>query len=193
MADDAAAIQDRKQAMRSSVMARRAMMSQAERESAAMLLAAHCRVRWSTVTTVATYLALRTEPPTDPLIDHYIHHGVTVLLPIVDGGTLDWATYDASRSVTAGPLGFREPIGPRLGTAAIASADLILVPSLAVDAKGNRLGRGQGYYDRALADATAPVVAVIYDHEFVADVPCEPHDRHVDGVLRPSGFLPIPS
>lgn len=167
-------------------------MTQGDREAAAMLLAAHCRVRWSAVKTVACYLTLATEPPTDPLIDHYIHHEVRVLVPIVEGNTLDWASYDASRKVTAGPLGFREPVGPRLGAAALASADLILVPTLAVDPKGNRLGRGRGYYDRALADATAPAIAVIFDHELVPDVPCEPHDRQVDGVLRPSGYVSLP-
>jgi 5-formyltetrahydrofolate cyclo-ligase len=191
VADGAVAIQDRKQALRSSILAQRSVMSDVDRETAAVMLAAHCRVRWTTLTTVATYLTMTTEPPTGPLVDHFVHHGITVLVPIVDGENLDWAPYDGTRKVVAGPLGFREPIGSRLGAAAITSADLVLVPTLAVDRHGNRLGRGRGYYDRVLAEITAPIVAVVYDHEFVAEVPSEAHDRRVDGVLRPAGFVSV--
>ena len=141
--DGAAVIQDRKRALRSAVLAQRAAMSETEREKAAVMLAAHCRLRWTTVTIVAAYLAMATEPPTAPLVDHFVQHGADVLVPIVDGETLDWAPYDATRPVIASPLGFREPIGPRRGSDAIATADLILVPTLAVDTRGNRLGRGR--------------------------------------------------
>ena len=191
MADGAAAIQDRKQALRSSVLAQRAAMSDTDRETAAMMLAAHCRVRWTTARTVATYLSMTTEPPTGPLVDHFVQHDIQVLVPIVHGETLDWANYDENRQVRAGPAGFREPIGSRLGAGAVTTADLVLVPALAVDSMGNRLGRGRGYYDRALTGVTAAVVAVIYDHEFVAEVPSEAHDRPVDGVLRPAGFVSL--
>jgi len=166
-------------------------MSEAERETAAMMLGAHCRIQWTTVRTVATYLSMTTEPPTRPLIDHFVHHGVDVIVPIVAGEALDWATYDDTRTIAAGPLGFREPIGARLGTAAVEKADLVLVPALAVDRHGNRLGRGKGFYDRALATVTAPVVAVVYDHEYVDAVPAEAHDRRVDAVLRPAGFVSL--
>jgi 5-formyltetrahydrofolate cyclo-ligase len=64
---------------------------------------------------------------------------------------------------------------------------MVLVPALAVDRAGNRLGRGAGYYDRALTKTRAQVVAVIYDDELVDAVPHEPHDRLVDAALRPSG------
>jgi 5-formyltetrahydrofolate cyclo-ligase len=64
---------------------------------------------------------------------------------------------------------------------------MLLVPALAVDRAGNRLGRGGGYYDRALSGIRAQVVAVIYDDELVDAVPHEPHDRLVDATLRPLG------
>jgi 5-formyltetrahydrofolate cyclo-ligase len=70
----------------------------------------------------------------------------------------------------------------------VRDADVVLVPALAVDRDGHRLGRGRGYYDRALESVTAPVVAVVYDDDVIDDVPIEPHDRCVDGRLTPSGY-----
>jgi 5-formyltetrahydrofolate cyclo-ligase len=70
----------------------------------------------------------------------------------------------------------------------LAAASVVVVPALSVDRDGNRLGRGRGYYDRALSDIKAPVVAVVYDDELIDVVPAEPHDRRVDAVLRPRGL-----
>ena len=81
----------------------------------------------------------------------------------------------------------REPPGPRLGPEAIASAEIVLVPALAVDATGTRLGRGGGSYDRALARVRpeVPVIALLYPGELVPLLPAEPHDRPVTAVLTP--------
>jgi 5-formyltetrahydrofolate cyclo-ligase len=76
-----------------------------------------------------------------------------------------------------------EPSGPRLGPAAVADAHLVVVPALAVDRTGTRLGRGGGSYDRALARVRAPSVALLYAGELVDALPAEPHDRRVSGVL----------
>uniref|UniRef100_UPI0030EF2491 5-formyltetrahydrofolate cyclo-ligase n=1 Tax=Aquipuribacter hungaricus TaxID=545624 RepID=UPI0030EF2491 len=101
----------------------------------------------------------------------------------------------------AGQTPDRGPGGPRLGTAAVASCDLVLVPALAVDRAGTRLGQGGGSYDRALARAhTAPgrrpgeggplVLAVVHDDEVLDDLlPREPHDVAVHGALTPSGVV----
>jgi 5-formyltetrahydrofolate cyclo-ligase len=81
-----------------------------------------------------------------------------------------------------------EPPGARLGPSAVADADVVLVPALAVDAHGARLGRGGGSYDRALA-RVAPgraVVALLYDGEVHLTVPSEPHDRPVTMAVTPT-------
>ena len=88
-----------------------------------------------------------------------------------------------------GRFGLLEPAGPRLGPGALAAADVVVVPALAVDRRGARLGRGRGYYDRALAHARpgAVLVAVVFDDELVDALPAEPHDRRVSAVVTPSG------
>jgi 5-formyltetrahydrofolate cyclo-ligase len=138
----------------------------------------------------AGYVGVGTEPPTGPLLDELRRRGAVVLLPVVrPGGALEWAT--GSADLTAGPLGLSEPAGPYLGQDAVHAAGLVLLPALAVDRAGHRLGRGGGYYDRVLAalPRTTLLVAVVFDDEVLDEVPVEAHDRRVDGALTPSGLL----
>ena len=93
----------------------------------------------------------------------------------------------ATIAAFVGVLG--EPAGPPLGRDAIGAADLVLVPALAVDEAGRRLGQGGGSYDRALPRTTAPVVAVVFGDEVLDTIPAERHDRPVDGVLTPEHGL----
>jgi len=115
--------------------------------------------------------------------------GARVLLPVTprDGRELAWAV-DTGR-LAPGRYGLLEPRGPRLGATAVGTADVVVVPALAVARDGIRLGRGGGYYDRALQHARpdAVVVALLFDDEFVDELPAEPHDRPVTAVVTPSG------
>ncbi|NYF56764.1 5-formyltetrahydrofolate cyclo-ligase [Micromonospora purpureochromogenes] len=115
-----------------------------------------------------------------------------LLLPVLrDDLDLDWAAYDGPDSLVAAGRGMREPAGPRLGRAAISEAELVVVPALAVDHRGLRLGRGGGSYDRALARVPGRVliVALLHDGELVEALPAQPHDRPVHAVITPSGGL----
>ena len=106
------------------------------------------------------------------------------MLPISkQDGTLTWVLFDGQTE--PGIFGFPEPVGE---TSSIADVDLIFVPALAVDKSGERLGKGKGYYDRALAapETVAPVVAIVFDEEFVESIPTEDHDHPVDAVVTPS-------
>lgn len=80
---------------------------------------------------------------------------------------------------------------------ALHEAEIVLLPALAVDEDGVRLGQGGGWYDRALAAFAegTPVVAAVFDEEVFpgGTLPLEPHDRMVDAVITPSGFLPLPT
>ncbi|MCA1711851.1 MAG: 5-formyltetrahydrofolate cyclo-ligase, partial [Actinobacteria bacterium] len=110
-----------------------------------------------------------------------------VLLPVLlPDDDLDWAV---GRDLRPGPRGLLEPVGPRLGVAAISSCDLVLVPALAVDVAGTRLGRGGGSYDRALRRATGRTIALLHDGELVERLPADPHDVPVTAAVTPSGGL----
>ncbi|MGW5672965.1 5-formyltetrahydrofolate cyclo-ligase [Micromonospora sp. NPDC003776] len=118
--------------------------------------------------------------------------GAELLLPVLRQDLdLDWAGYAGPGSLRAAGRGLREPDGPRLGPTAIATATLVVVPALAVDRRGIRLGRGGGSYDRALArvPATTVTVALLHDGELLAAVPGEPHDLPVRAVITPADGL----
>ncbi|MFB8238822.1 5-formyltetrahydrofolate cyclo-ligase [Kitasatospora purpeofusca] len=143
--------------------------------------------------TVAAYVSVGAEPGTRPLLDALRARGLRVLLPVLlADNDLDWAEYTGPAGLAPAGRGLLEPVGERLGPEAVAGAGLVLLPGLAVDRRGLRLGRGGGSYDRVLARleraGARPVLAVLlYEHELLERVPAEPHDRPVDLALTPSG------
>jgi len=181
--------------LRDEVLAGRRRRDSGELENAGAALAAHVAAEplFARARTVAVYLSMPTEPPTGPLIDALLAGGREVLVPVVaDHNRLDWVALTAGTAPITSELGIPEPEGPRLGGDALARCDVVLVPALAADHAGHRLGRGAGYYDRALADVAVPVVAVVFTDELLADVPIEDHDVAVDAVLTPSGLFRVP-
>ena len=139
--------------------------------------------------TVAAYWSIGAEPDTHGLLFGLWKRGSYVLLPVLlPDGDLDWASYEGPDSLRPGPRGLLEPVEALRGVSAVSSADLVLVPALAVDRSGLRLGRGGGSYDRALArvGAQVPTIALLYDPELVPVVPAGPHDQRVRMVARPS-------
>lgn len=191
------AISGAKEALRARVLAARRAAGEDLRRSAALratgcltafpdLVAARC---------VAAYFSIGTEPSTAELLADLRSRDVRVMLPVLRADLdLDWAIYDESRPVTQGARGLWTPDGPLLGVDAVAEADVVVVPALAVGRDGTRLGRGGGSYDRALARVPAgrPVATLLYDGELLPAVPAEPHDRPVDVVALPSGLHRLP-
>lgn len=149
--------------------------------------------------TVAAYVSVGTEPGTRALLDALRAAGKRVLLPLLlPDNDLDWAAYEGPGSLAEaahpGKMRLLEPTGPALGPEAVTQADAVLLPGLAVDARGMRLGRGGGSYDRVLerlerAGAHPALVVLLYDDEVVARVPEEPHDHPVQAVATPSGVV----
>ena len=138
--------------------------------------------------TVAAYYSVGAEPDTRGLVYALWKRGTYVLLPLLlPDGDLDWASYEGPDSLVPGPRGLAEPGEPPRGPGAVARADVVLAPALAVDHAGNRLGRGGGSYDRALARVgpLIPVIALLYDDELLGHVPAEPHDTPVRAAVRP--------
>jgi 5-formyltetrahydrofolate cyclo-ligase len=147
--------------------------------------------------TVAAYVSVGSEPGTLALLDALRARGVRVLLPaLMRDNDLDWGEYTGEGSLTrvehGGRTALLEPAGARLGPDAVTAADAVLLPGVAVDARGMRLGRGGGSYDRVLArleraGAHPALVVLLYDTEVVASLPVEAHDRPVHAVVTPSG------
>jgi 5-formyltetrahydrofolate cyclo-ligase len=142
--------------------------------------------------TIAAYYSLSSEPDTHGLVYALWKRGGYVLLPLLrPDADLDWASYEGPDSLRPGPRGLAEPAEPPRGMDAVARADLVLVPALAVDRGGVRLGRGGGSYDRALARVAPgiPTIALLYDGELLDEVPADDHDQRVRLVARPSAGI----
>jgi 5-formyltetrahydrofolate cyclo-ligase len=146
--------------------------------------------------TAAVYYSIGSEPGTHGLVYALWKRGTYVLLPVLRPDLdLDWASYEGPDSLRAGPRGLTEPGEPSRGVAAVSQADLVIVPALAVDRRGIRLGRGGGSYDRALAriGPQVPTIAFLYDAELLDEVPAAAHDQRVRLVARPqTGITRLP-
>ncbi|MER5348765.1 5-formyltetrahydrofolate cyclo-ligase [Kitasatospora sp. NPDC002551] len=182
-----------KSALRTRLLSERRELPPEARERAAEALAGHAGELAAAAATVAAYVSVGAEPGTRPLLDALRERGVRVLLPVLMADNdLDWAAYEGPQALAPAGRGLLEPVGERLGPRAVTEAGLVLLPGLAVDRRGLRLGRGGGSYDRVLARleraGARPVLAVLlYEHELLERVPAEPHDRPVDLALTPSG------
>ena len=183
-------IRQQKAELRSRLLAARAGLSADQRAAAGRLIrdALLSLPEVQMAGTVAAYYSVGAEPDTRGLVYALWKRGTYVLLPLLrPDGDLDWASYEGPDSLVPGPRGLREPAEPPRGADAVARADVVLAPALAVDQAGHRLGRGGGSFDRALARVgpLIPVIALLYDDELVGRVPTEPHDVPVRSAVRP--------
>jgi 5-formyltetrahydrofolate cyclo-ligase len=173
--------------------ARRARSADIHARTAALLTAAVLELGLRTGGPICAHLPLGTEPWRPAGVEALRAAGHEVLLPVVAGPDrpLDWARYTGPDALVPGPFGLREPAGPRLGPEAIATARLVLLPALAADRRGVRLGQGGGHYDRSLplVGDEALLVVLLDDGELVDALPLEPHDRRVDAAILPSSGL----
>lgn len=186
-----------KAVLRADLLSARRALSSRVRQAADQRLLSFLVEAVSGVDAVAAYLPFGTEPaaaavPTLP--DTLTDAGLRVLLPVLlPDHDLDWAVYQGH--LAPGLRGMHEPVGDRLGPDAVATVSAVVVPAVAVDHAGVRLGRGGGSYDRALARVPpgVPVVALLYDDELVPELPAEPHDRRVTAVITPGrGLVTLP-
>jgi 5-formyltetrahydrofolate cyclo-ligase len=152
-----------------------------------------------TPSVVTAYTAMPTEPGTGPLLAQILSAGHRLLLPRITGRTLAWVEVTSLDEFAVGPLGIHEPTGPALPDppSPLAGADVLVMPGLAVDHRGKRLGQGGGYYDSALGpvphhrDGGPLRVVLLFDDEFVELVPSEPHDCTVDVVVTPQRTVSV--
>lgn len=178
--------------VRAAILDARAASTPQRRAAEAAALTNHLLAWITPGSTVCAHVPVGSEPGSANLLDDLTDRGVRVLLPVArhdDDGVpraLLWGVYRAGTLVRA-RLGLREPRPPHLPADDVADASVVLVPALAVDRRGTRLGRGAGFYDRTLrrADAAAPLVAVVRDEELVEELPHEPHDVRMTHAVTP--------
>ena len=132
--------------------------------------------------TIVAYYPLPDEVDVRQLLDAWIAEGKTVFLPKVTGeDTMELRRYTGRDSLQEGAFHILEPMGELMSDEA--SVDVVLVPGVAFDAEGHRLGRGRGYYDRFLRTCKARTIGVCFDFQKVDEVPVDAFDITIDEVV----------
>jgi 5-formyltetrahydrofolate cyclo-ligase len=131
--------------------------------------------------TIASYQPLPGEPDLSEF-NELVSKQFLVLYPRVIGENLEFASGD----LRSGAFSISEPTGE-----ATAEIDLVLVPALAADFKGNRLGKGKGFYDRFLSGFAGKAYAIVFDQELLPEVPIDSHDQRVNGVITPKRIVEV--
>ena len=178
--------------LRTALLAARRAVPNAVRADEAQALRDHLPGAVEPGDVVCAYVPVGAEPGTGAMVERLHELCTRVLLPVTRTGAdgqalpLCWGQY-VPGALVSGRFGLLEPAGPWLEPDAVALAAVVLVPALAVDSHGVRLGRGGGYYDRTLA-LCAPgtrLVAVVRDDELVEELPSEAHDVRMTHALTP--------
>jgi len=170
-----------------------ARISPSERELASAAACAILRSQevWQSAGSVLFYSVLSGELDLSPLMAEAACGGKVVALPKYDPAMACYTPYRIERpevELVPGAFGILEPLAeaPAL---ALKQLDLALVPGLAFDCGGRRLGRGKGHYDRLLAAVTGVRCGVAFDQQIVVNVPVEPHDILMNFILTPTRWL----
>ncbi len=185
-----------KHQLRATARARRAALSKPLRRSHSASICSHLTesAPWREAKTVAIYASFRAEVDTDELLRRAIRDGKQLLLPKVVAPKMPLAFFevrpDSSDAwpLTEGAFGVQEP-NDSCAEVPLDHIDLLIVPALALDTTGARLGWGGGFYDRTLERCSgAKVLAVVFDCQIVESVPVSEHDLPVDGWVSESGL-----
>ena len=176
-----------KEELRRSVRRLKQQYTPAQLEELSLPVIARLRPRLVEAQTILAYYSLPDEVCTRQLIDELIADGKTVLLPkVLDAGRMELRRYTGPHDLTEGAYGIMEPVGEPFTDYAL--IDIALIPGMAFDASGHRLGRGRGYYDRFLNSQWSMVngqwlIGLCFDFQKVPVLPSDDHDIPVDIVI----------
>ncbi len=176
--------------LRRAVLARREAIPAARRAefSAAIFATIVGLEAFQRARTVLAYCSFGSEPATEPFLHAVLAGGQVLALPRVCRETRALAVHrvtDPPRELRPGVWGIREPDPAACAPVPLGAVDFVLVPGVAFDARGGRIGYGGGYYDRLLRGLAegVPLVAAAFEVQLVDEVPMEPHDRRIDRVV----------
>lgn len=186
-------LQESKQVLRALVRVRLAVLSPQYRAAAAaqMVMCLASRPEWARATNVLLFAPLPDELDVWPLLELALAAGKTVALPAFVPGTNSYVArqiVDPARDVVPGKFGVREPVGT-CAEVPLKQLDLVLVPGIAFDARGGRLGRGKGFYDRLLLGVRGTKCGVAFDEQLVDAVPVGPLDIRLNCILTPTRWI----
>lgn len=174
----------RKEELRQQIKQLKRQFTPAQLEELSLPVLARLRPLLAEAKTIMAYYSLPDEMNTHQLIDELVAEGKTVLLPkVLDDETMELRRYTGRHDLREGAFHIMEPIGITEGRCAI---DVALIPGVAFDAFGHRLGRGRGYYDRFLSSLrTVPTefIGICFDFQKVPEVPVDANDIPVDMVI----------
>ena len=171
---------------------RRFIRSQKKQYSAAELAAKSeiicsrvlCSAWWQEAGTLLLYYPLADEVDVRSLIKDAYENGKKVLLPVVKGEELELHVYEGESSLREGAFGIMEPTGPLFAPENYDEIQLAIIPGMAFDRAGHRLGRGKGYYDRLLPKLKGSrLQGICFPFQLLDDVPAEAHDIAVQEVI----------
>ena len=185
-------LQESKQMLREEVRARLKAMPPGHHHS----ISSHCRILraqpiWLSAKSIMFFAPMDYEPSIWPLLTEAMAAGRTVALPRFISATHGYAACqvrDLSRDIVVGMFGVREP-STSCPEVPLNQLDLVLVPGLAFDARGGRLGRGKGFYDRLLSGVRGTKCGVAFDEQLVDAVPVGPHDIRLNCILTPTRWI----
>ncbi|MBI5801005.1 MAG: 5-formyltetrahydrofolate cyclo-ligase [Verrucomicrobia bacterium] len=146
---------------------------------------------WQNARAVLLFFPIPGEPDISALLTDALTAGKLLALPRFNAAANAYEAVrvmDPVRELATGPFQVREPVAA-CPVVALNRLDLALVPGLGFDARGHRLGRGKGHYDRLLAGFTGMKIGVAFDFQIVTEVPREPHDVALDAIVTPTRWL----
>ncbi len=183
---------ERKKELRRQVLQLQDSFSAAQAASDSIRLCAHLRMQplWQACRRVLAFMPMPAEPDIRPVLQEALAAGKRLALPRFDPRRRDYDVCEVSAltELRLSHFQIQEP-GPDCPKADLFRLDFVLVPAVAYDANGRRLGRGKGYFDRLLAQVTGHKCGVAFDWQVVPEVPVQPHDVSVDSLLTPAGWL----
>jgi len=181
--------------LREEIRARMAGLSQQAREDASARARALLKrqAAWQQARSVLLYAPTDGELNVWPLLEDALETGKVLALPWFDAATkryLACPVEDLAKDLEPGRYGILEPSGSR-NPVPLNRLDFILVPGVAFDLHGRRLGRGRGHYDQLLTAVRGTTCGVAFDQQIVRQVPVEPHDSEVNCILTPTRWIEL--
>jgi 5-formyltetrahydrofolate cyclo-ligase len=142
-------------------------------------------------TNIGTYLSLPDEPESNSINSQLIAAGKTLYLPKTKADySMEWVKWGGQLAELSPNNNFSkillEPVG---SPTSLGDLEVLIIPALAIDQNGYRLGRGKGFYDRALSGFQGFRISLIYDEDFIPELPKDEFDQKVDAVLTPTKFF----